>query len=174
MTTVSPSPPPLGTHLLCGVLQVEASDTHLIFWRDKCNAFFSLFMLGFFFFNIQMGFLPYILSAESSGPHANQTGCHSVSHFVQFHVLFPWKEENYFDRLKPFPYWHRRFVSFSRLSSTVSPCLPGREALISRDAISYLRWPSRVSFLEWGGLWLGWKMEGTGRWPAPLGGAFVL
>lgn len=78
-----------------------------------------------------MDFLPYILSAESSGPRANQTRCHSVSHFVQFHVLFPWKEENYFDRLKPFSYWNGLFVSFSRLLSTVSSCLPGREALIS-------------------------------------------
>ena len=99
---------------------------------EETNAFFSLFMLGFFFFkNIQMGFLPYILSAESSGPHNNQTGCHSVSHFVQFHVLSPWKE-NYFDRLKPFPYWNGRSVSFSQLlfPSPVSPCPPEREALI--------------------------------------------
>lgn len=57
-----------------------------------------------------MDFLPPIVSAESSGPHANQTGCHSVSHFVQFHVLSPRK--NYFDRLKPSPYWKGCFVSF--------------------------------------------------------------
>ena len=58
---------------------------------EEANVFFSLFMLGIFFFfkNIQMGFLPYTLSSESPGPHANQTGHHSVSHFVQFHVLFP-------------------------------------------------------------------------------------
>ena len=57
---------------------------------EEANVLFSLFMLGIFFFkNIQMGFLPYILSSESPGPRANQTGCHSVSHFVQFHVLFP-------------------------------------------------------------------------------------
>lgn len=67
-----------------------------------------------------MGFLPYILSAESSVPHANQTGRHSVNHFVQFRVLSPRKKENYFDRLKPFPYWNGRFVSFSRPSSAVS------------------------------------------------------
>ena len=87
---------------------------------EETNAFFSLFMLGFFFFlkNIQMGFLPYVLSAESPGPHAHQTGCLSVSHFVQFHVLLPWKKEDYFDRLKPFPCGNGRSVSFSRLPST--------------------------------------------------------
>lgn len=82
------------------------------FFEEK-SIFLFLFMWNFLKQDIQMGFLPYILSAESSGPHhANQTGCHSVSHFVQFHVLSSWKEENYFDRLKPFPYWNGRFVSF--------------------------------------------------------------
>lgn len=67
-----------------------------------------------------MGFLPYMLSAESSVPHANQTGRRSVNHFVQFCVLSPRKKENYFDRLKPFPYWNGRSVSFLSPPSTVS------------------------------------------------------
>lgn len=87
--------------------QIHAFTNISVLWREEHNFFVP------FYVDIQMAFLPYILSAGSSGPHhANQTGCHSVSHFVQFHVLSSWKEENYVDRLKPFPYWNGRFVSF--------------------------------------------------------------
>lgn len=92
--------------------QIRAFANISVLWREE-TFFLFLFMWNFLEQDIQMAFLPYILSAGSSRPHhANQTGCHSVSHFVQFHVLSSWKEENYFDRLKPFPYWNGRFVSF--------------------------------------------------------------
>lgn len=130
---------------------------------------FSLFMLGFFFCflkNIPKGFLPYILSAERYGSHANQTGCHSASHFVQFHVLFP-RKENYFDRLKPFPYWDgRRSLSLGARPLSLDASQIGRPSfprVALGEAISYLCQPYRVSFAERGGFWLGWKMEGAGR-----------
>lgn len=109
-------------HVLCDTVQnllfvIIPPNTcfcqHFCSLKRRTHFFLFLFMWNFLKQDIQMAFLPYILSAGSSGPHhANQTGCHSVSHFVQFHVLSSWKEENYFDRLKPFPYWNGRFVSF--------------------------------------------------------------
>lgn len=49
----------------------------------------SPFSCGTFKKNIQMDFLAHIVSVERSGPHTNHAGCHSASHFVQFHVLSP-------------------------------------------------------------------------------------
>ena len=92
MTTVSPPPPPI-KHPSPLWWPVNTGFRKLIFWRDKCILLPFHVENFFFFFNIQTGFLPYILSVESSGPYANQTGCHSVSHFVQFRVLSLKEEE---------------------------------------------------------------------------------